>query len=469
VANENAAEMLVDLASSVKTRLHEDAERARRGEGLHSPLSGAMFFGGRPYGFLTDGELARLGEIDAQLQWSEQARRHFTDRYRRDVVERLLADEVRGENEGALSERIAESMGRLESALERYTFLLPLDNVEVEPDSQIRVGPAILRRLSADDWKRYCEEVYRMTAKMEATDADKGATAANWLSYASVLLPIREDEKKPVAVIEAIAWGSPESAYQTAREHAHFAIAALKLFTRPFDERGHQIASLYGENVQRERGWRVRFAQGHVRPWLWHDGTGPGFTFKPDPPAKWSEGTTRFMGSLNRLLDSSQRTEAARRVLTAIYWTGTSLNQPTLTDVQPVPNPETAKPTGVEIGRRIRDLVTATSALFKRHGKPRDGGDAGDRDAMNRLGEAVRSLEPNGKTWADSHWNSVMLAYDARNQWTHEGIGTTERAGAETLCAALQAIIPLMVIDAAEGRIVSNEDAIGWRPSPQRG
>lgn len=458
------AELLEKLADDVRRRVEDEAARRRAGGPIPSPLGavsegGSMFNGTRPYAYLSKDELQRLEEVDAQVGWSEKARTHISLRDRTGALEQVLAAVV-AERADA-QQKLTEAVENLERVLQEYTFLFPLDNVELPKAFELRIGRALLRPVSSKDWKRYCQDVYSSIERLPNTPEEKGAIIANNFLSEHELRP-----DKPLAVLEARAWGSPESALQQARDDAHFAIATLTFFNKPWSERTGQLVAIKGENHQRERGWRLRFGAGSVGPWMWHDGTGPGLPYRQEPVEKWNKGTKDYIAALNRILDSDPKSPAGRRLITAIYWVGSALNQPVLTREPSFPRegPE-AKPSGIDVGRRIRDLTTGTATLLKKAGVP-PAGELGDSKALGRLKRIVTELDA---VWVDKHWPSIDSAYMARNAWTHEGIGEAERAGAEALAAALQVVIPILVIEAAKGTVATDEQLLDWSSPQARG
>ncbi|MEA3202087.1 MAG: hypothetical protein QOE90_3515 [Thermoplasmata archaeon] len=464
----SAAEIIRELAAAVRQREADERGRLRNGLPIDSPF-GAIDSGGAvrvspywPYRYLTAHDLATLARADAELPWSKIASDHFSARSRLDALERVFADEVK-EPHADLGGRLEEFIDTLERHLREYEFVIPLDNVSVEEGCVVRIGTATLKSLTSEEWRRYCGEVVAAVARTNESEQDKGATTANMLIFESELRPNgKKDDYSENAVLHVRAWGSPESAYQKARDDAHFALAVLKFFSGGrFEERSRQVVALKGENIERRHGWRLRFASGEFWPAMWSDGTGPGLPVRVSAPASWAEPTRRWHEALNVLLTARPKTVAAERVTTATYWLGSALNQPVLVADERFPGGE-AKPAGVEVGRRIRDLVTATAALLKKQGSPKQGGDRGDWPAMVRLRGCVEALD---KTWCDKHWAEVEAAYEARTSWTHEGVGPIEEAGAIALAQALQAVILHATLDAAHGTLGTEDEIMNWKPT----
>lgn len=457
-----AGKALDGLATRVSARIKRERSARSRGVPIRSPLDVAVKGGTaystkfRAYSYLTSDDLETLAKVDGQLPWSQHAREHFTSKERLNVIEPVLDDAVKAKaraGRASSDARLAKVVNTTEARLREYTFVLPLDNVELPPTGSIQIGQATLRRLTTADWQRYCGDVYgRVSGWQRASERQKGAGLANAL--------VNEGElRERTPVLEIAAWGSPSTAYARAREDAHFAMAVLKFFSDPFSERAGQFIALKGEEQQRQNGWRLRTGNDAVGPAMWHDGEGPGLPLVVSPRRKWNKRTKGFFDALNRLVAAPPRSPMAERAILAVYWIGDCLNQPALTSEEApgAANASALKPSGAEVGRRIRDLVTALEAVYKR----------GQNDGTAKVkARFKRNLEAIDKPWVDKHWTLVEAAYNARHAWTHQGIGPLERNGAVALAKALQACVRRLVVDTAAGKLVQPTDLDAWTPTP---
>lgn len=442
----SASRRLIELGEQIQTREAEEARKRERGEGT-SPLTiaaqGGKFAtsGTHPWGFLTDEDLEELAEVSDLLSWGEDAQQHLRPVERRDAVEGalsvLIEEEVK--DEGKAEQVLRERRERLESVIGEHEFLIPVDNLYVARDLEITIGEVSIEALPEDAWMRFCAEAWADAKSRyeNVPDNDAGRLVANRLIGADALRPALQEDELPPGILRVHAYGSPSSAYKRAREDAHFALACVTFFNRPWDEQAGRHLALEGEQQARENGWRARFATDEVPPEIFSDGRGPSV---PIHLEGLDQETIRFYQELNQT--ATAPSDYGDRLLRAIHWMGSTLNTPVLVDDpdqehDPGVSEGSPKPTAFEVCERLTSLITALEAVLKQHGENR-------YDVLPRAEQLLESLDPTPS--AVDLRDALDNAYTARNDCAHEGHGDPTREHIESVRGVLQILVPRLVL-----------------------
>lgn len=392
---------------------------------------GERSFGGRrPYHFLPREVLGALANAAEMAPWPAEFRRTTTLREReriiRDCLDKSLLEGWTNQQAAAYIENRVKKISTL---VDRYEFVFPLDNVDVHHELNLTLGPIEIRPLGSDLWERFTNDVVRTAV---ADGEPVGPRAANGLYGEEALRAPRWTNGYVSGCMVVKARGLPHSAYASAREHALFGLAALAANgDAHWEHFGHYIA-LSGEQIDRKNAVRFRFATADLRPDHIIDGIGPSLPMRISPGDDWP-----LVTAASDVLSVSTPSDAAKRVARSIFWLGHTLNQPTFfereaEELGPEATDQVLRPTRVEVGLRIRTLITAVEASFKEDSESTDEGKA-------RFGRALRKID--GKRYGDT-WQDICDAYEARHDWTHAGSGPGRRAAATALARGLQSVLP---------------------------
>lgn len=384
---------------------------------------------GRPYHFLPRKVLDAISRIAVSAPWSAEVARKTTLRQRERIIRDCFDEAVSGAwGRAAIVAYLEKRAKRLGELSGEYEFVFPLDNVEIHYEAKLIIGPVEVRPLGSDLWQRFTNEVVQAAI---AQGNPVGPRVANNLFGEEILRAPRWANGFVAACMVVKATGLPNSAYASAREHALFALAALAAHSETGWERYGNYIALKGEQLERSNGIRFRFASSQLQPDHIIDGVGPSLQLRIAKNDTWP------LAKAAHKMHGLASLEPAKYVMRSIYWLGHALNQPTFYDDEaeelgPNATDVVLRPTRVEVGLRLRTLITAVEASFKLETEDTDTG-------KTRFGRALRAAD--SQFYAE-RWSDICQAYEARHAWTHGGAGAGTRIWATALAEGLQLVLP---------------------------